>query len=195
MVAKTIYTIGHSTHSMEKFIGLLKTNGIEIIVDTRSSPYSRYAEHFNRQTMQSALEEVGIRYQFMGQGMGGRPQGTQFYDAEGYVLYSLIADTVLFKSSVETLLELAISHRIALVCGEEDPTYCHRKLLIARHLHDRDVSTVHIRGDGKWEVDQLPAPPPQMTLFEEPVPWRSAKPINTRNQTEVNNGNTNLPFD
>ncbi len=180
---------------MERFIGLLKTNAIEIIVDTRSSPYSRFAEQFNRETIQSALEKEGVAYYFMGQGLGGRPQGAQFYDANGYVLYSLIAETDLFTSSIKALIEMANDHRIALVCGEEDPTYCHRKLLIARHLHDRDVSTVHIRGDGKWEVDQLPAPPPQMTLFEEPLPWRSAKPINTPNQTEVNHGNTYLPFD
>ena len=69
----TIYTIGHSDHSVAAFVDLLRQHGITTVVDVRSQPYSRWAHQFNRETLARDLKELGFTYAFMGNALGGRP--------------------------------------------------------------------------------------------------------------------------
>ena len=73
-----IYSIGHSNHSLEVFLGLLRRHAIGAVADVRSQPYSRYSPQFSRKAIAAALEREGIRYVFLGQELGGRPQGDAF---------------------------------------------------------------------------------------------------------------------
>src|SRR5437868_6071407 len=82
-----LYTVGHSNHSLEEFLNLLDKHRIEVLVDTRSHPYSKYVAHFNREDLQSALRQSGLRYLFLGGELGGRPAEEDYYDDEGHVLY------------------------------------------------------------------------------------------------------------
>src|SRR6185369_13748472 len=83
----------------------------------------------------------------------GKPKGEQFYDAEGHVLYNRIAASPAFQRGLERLLNGMDSYTIALMCGEEDPTHCHRRLLIGRVLQERNIEVAHIRGDGSLQTD------------------------------------------
>ena len=65
-MAETIFTIGHSTHTQEYFIGLLSRHGITALCDVRSKPYSRMNPQFNRQELKQSLQECGITYVFLG---------------------------------------------------------------------------------------------------------------------------------
>jgi uncharacterized protein (DUF488 family) len=144
----TIFTIGHSNHSLETFIDLLKSHKIDVLVDARSKPFSRFLPQFNKVELEKSVKAGGIKHLFLGKELGGRPESSEFYDAEGFVLYSRIAESPLFLEGIERLITGITTYRVALMCGEENPANCHRRLLVGRVLAKRGVSVRHIRGDG-----------------------------------------------
>ncbi len=149
----TIYTIGHSNHPLQTFLELLRRHEIEVLIDTRSSPFSRYAPHFNRDALKAAVQDAGMKYGFYGRELGGRPENQAFYDAQGRADYAQIAASERFQSGLARLVAGAARCRTALLCSEENPSVCHRRLLIARTLFDQEVSVCHIRGDGCLETE------------------------------------------
>ncbi len=150
----TIYTIGHSNHPMETFLDLLKTNRIEVLIDTRSSPFSRYSPQFNRDSLKAAVQAEGIKYGFYGRELGGRPDDEGFYDEEGRVLYAEIAQSALFQDGLARLMQGAEKCKVALLCSEENPYVCHRHLLITRILDGLGINVAHVRGDGRLETER-----------------------------------------
>lgn len=153
----TVYTVGHSAHLSEVFSELLAKHAIQVLVDVRSAPYSRYAPQFDRELLQRGLHEVGIKYLFLGRELGGRPNNQAYYDSDGHVLYSRVTTDAAFVSGIERLERGMAEYRVALMCGEEDPAHCHRRLLVARVLIERGHEVLHIRGDGRVESDEAVA--------------------------------------
>jgi uncharacterized protein (DUF488 family) len=177
-----VFSIGHSNQPIEAFVDLLARHGIEVLVDVRSRPYSRWATQFNQEPLRHAITAAGVRYLFMGDQLGGRPTGDAFYDDEGHVLYDRVAASDVFLAGVERLRRGSATHRVAMMCSEEDPTVCHRYLLIAPVLARRGIVVRHIRGDGRIEDDAALRDAAargqddgQRMLFEiqEAPPWRS----------------------
>ena len=149
-----IYTIGHSNHTLDAFLSLLHLHRIEVLIDTRSAPYSRFAPQFNKDALKAAVLEQGIKYGHYGRELGGRPEGDEFYDAGGHVLYGEVAQSPLFQEGLARLVGGAEKRRVALLCSEEDPNVCHRRLLITRVLDGLGVEVAHIRGDGRLESER-----------------------------------------
>ena len=180
----TVYTVGHSNHSLEKFLGLLAANRIEVLVDVRSSPYSRYATWYNREPLKASLSQAGIKYIFLGDKLGGLPDGDEFYDEEHHVDYRRIAASPAFAEGIDRLMTGIPDYRIAVMCGEENPTDCHRNLLIGKVLADMDVEVVHIRGDGALEPRGDSRAPAQLALGHEgeEAEWRSTRSVSPRNR-------------
>src|ERR671916_2502434 len=116
----SIFTIGHSNHSAEKFVGLLKRHGIELVADVRSQPYSRHAPHFSARDLEAILSEHGIGRLFLGLELGGRPTAEEFYDADGRVDYARIERSRSFLDGMQRLESSIRNHKIALLCSEED---------------------------------------------------------------------------
>ena len=150
---ESVFTIGHSNHPAEKLAGLLKEYGIQVLADTRSLPYSRYAPHFNARALEETLSEDGIGYLFLGRELGGRPEGDEFYDAEGRVDYALLERSRRFLDGISRLQKEIRSRTVALLCSEENPAGCHRRLLVGRTLGERGVLVRHIRGDGSVQTE------------------------------------------
>jgi uncharacterized protein (DUF488 family) len=182
----TIWTIGHSNHPLETFLALLTRHRIDLLIDVRSSPYSRYASQFNREAIHPALQQCGIQYLYLGDLLGGRSEDPRFYDDQGRVLYGALAESSGFRQGIEQLLDRLARTRTAIVCGEEDPTNCHRRLLVGRVLQDRGVRVVHLRGDGGAQTEaELTADEKfrktkgQLNLFEteEPGEWKSTQSV------------------
>lgn len=144
----SVYTIGHSNHTMETFLGLLRGQHIQVLIDTRSSPFSRYAPQFNKDSLKQAVEAAGLKYGFFGRHLGGRPDDERLYDEDGRVVYSEVAKTFLFNNGLERLIEGMEKFRVALLCSEENPSICHRRLLISRVLYEQGFAVSHIRGSG-----------------------------------------------
>ena len=151
---RQLYTIGHSNHSQEQFCALLKQHQIEVLADVRSQPYSKYTPQFNSQELEAALRAENIRYLFMGEQLGGRPTGEQFFDDQGFVLYHRVAEADFFQAGIERLISGVEKFRVAIMCSEEDPGVCHRFLLVTRVLEREGVEIRHIRGDGAIASEQ-----------------------------------------
>ena len=157
-----LYTVGHSVHPGEYFLGLLRMHRIEILADVRTFPGSRFHPQYNRKRLEAALGEAGIEYHWLGERLGGRPGDPRFYPegkriTPGYRFprpdFGLMMQQDWFRQGIDELLAIAASGRTAILCSEEDPERCHRKLLIAAYLagHSPDVRVVHIRGNGRLE--------------------------------------------
>lgn len=153
MNERIIYTIGHSDHSIERFIGLLKQHGITAIADVRSAPYSRFHPQFNKDILASSLEKEGIAYVFLGKELGARPEDPMCYE-NGKVDFNRIAEREDFKSTLKRVLKGSEKYRIALMCAEKEPLDCHRTILICHNLKRLVVSIKHILSDGMLEDHQ-----------------------------------------
>lgn len=153
-ILSTVYTVGHSNHPMETFLDLLKGQDIEVLIDTRSSPFSRYSPQFNRDGLKAALQEAGVKYGFYGRQLGGRPEDEDLYDEDGRVVYSQVAKTFLFNEGLERLINGLSRFRTALLCSEENPSICHRRLLVSRVLFEQGISVLHIRGNGSVQSEE-----------------------------------------
>ena len=149
----SIFTIGHSNRGFSEFLGVLTAHGVEVVADVRSYPASRYAPQFNRKNLASALHANGIEYVFVGAELGGRPKEDGFYDAEGHVLYEKLAQSRRFQDGLERLEVSLAESRVAIMCSEENPASCHRRLLVGQALKERGVEALHLRADGSVQAD------------------------------------------
>jgi uncharacterized protein (DUF488 family) len=146
----TVYTIGHSNHSIERFIELLKAHGVQGLADVRSHPYSRFCPQFNERRLRTSLEAVGIQYLFMGRELGARATDDAVY-VDGKVDYGRLARTQSFQDGLAQVAREAGNRRTALLCAERDPLTCHREILVGRALALRGICSQHIREDGRLE--------------------------------------------
>jgi uncharacterized protein (DUF488 family) len=151
-----VYTVGHSNHPQEAFLALLREHGIELVVDVRSSPYSRYVPQANRETLARALDQAGLGYRWMGDRLGGKPQG-QVAD------YEALRASPSFRQGIAELLAVAQEQRVAIMCAEGDHRQCHRYKLITPALLAQGVAVLHIQPDGSI-VDEEEGPQ-QLRLF------------------------------
>jgi uncharacterized protein (DUF488 family) len=174
MNADTLFTIGHSNHSLDHFLGLLRQHGIEAIGDVRSVPHSRYVPHFNPGPLKIALTAAGIAYVYLGKELGARPDDPTCF-VDGRVSYERLAQRPLYQVGLERLRQGMARYRLALLCTEKDPLDCHRMILIGRQLHRAGVTVQHILADGTLEsteaaeqrlCDRLELRP---TLFDGPA--------------------------
>jgi uncharacterized protein (DUF488 family) len=184
----TVYTIGHSNHSSEKFIFLLQSHGIEVIADTRSQPASQYVPQFDQDILRRTLSTAGIKYVFLGNELGGRPEGSEYYDSDGHVLYANYSESTTFAEGILRLLKGVRKFKVALLCSEEDPAACHRRLMIGRFLFGEGYEVLHIRGDGKLQSEddllrsdgEVVEQQSMFTSERAPVAWRSTRSVSRK---------------
>lgn len=169
---KTVFTLGHSNHSPEHFLALLGQHGVTAVADVRSRPYTRYAKHFCREPLERLLRAEGVAYVFLGDLVGGKPDDPDLLGPDGQADYGRIAATQAFARGIGRIVSGAAVHVIALVCGEEDPSRCHRRHLNAPALAARGLDVRHIRGDSRVEREddlrraaQACAAPQQLLLL------------------------------
>ncbi|WP_187143197.1 DUF488 domain-containing protein [Terriglobus albidus] len=146
-----IYTIGHSRHPLAVLIDLLRQQGIQTLADIRSIPASRRMPWFSRAPLAAALTEVGIRYVWMGDRLGGKPRDAAVHGSDGEVDYAAVRATSRFQTGMELLEKTAAASSTAIMCAEEDPMHCHRWLLLGPAMAERHMEVLHIRGDGRVE--------------------------------------------
>ncbi len=179
----TIFTIGHSNQPAANFDGLLEQNEIELLVDVRSKPYSRY-HHFNRERLDSRLAAKGIRYLYLGDLLGGHPESSEFYE-NGRVVYERLAALKSFRRGITRVEEESAKSRVVLMCTEEDPAKCHRHPLLASALHERGLRVLHLRRNGLVEgaadfAEQTSFQIPLLETVGEDLTWKSPKIIKLR---------------
>jgi hypothetical protein len=143
----TIFTIGHSTHPIDEFIGLLKHYGIVQLVDVRTVPKSRHVPQFNSDFLAEALGKQGIEYIHL-KSLGGLRHakkdsinmGWRNASFRGYADYMSTED---FAQGIVRLVELAKPKRTVIMCAEAVPWRCHRSLigdaLLVRGIGAEDI--------------------------------------------------------
>ncbi len=153
---KELFTIGHSNHSLDHFIELLLVHRLSMIADVRSSPYSKYSPHFNKDVLDSALRNANIDYVFLGRELGAHRSEDGCY-IDGQAKYDRIAQLPNFRRGLERVLQGAEHDRIALMCSESDPITCHRTILVCRELKRicPDLKITHILGNGTEERQEM----------------------------------------
>lgn len=150
MSQREVLTIGHSNHSIERFVALLRQHGVTAVADVRSKPYSGFNPQFSRQALEWALRDADISYVFLGKELGARSEDPACYD-KGRVSYDRLSRTGLFREGLDRVKKGAVAHKIALMCAEKEPLECHRTLLVSRALDRDGVSVAHILADGRLE--------------------------------------------
>ena len=152
----TIYTIGHSNHTWESFVPLLQDNAIEILVDARSNPVSRFAPFSNSRTLPDLLERENIEYIYLGGTLGGKPVDESFYDDKGNPDYRSMRAEETFQDAVDQVVSMARRSNLVLMCSEEDPSQCHRLLLLGPALEEAmGLKMLHIRATGETATTAL----------------------------------------
>lgn len=149
-MANPVFTIGHSNHTLEQFLKLLRQHEITAVADVRSVPHSRTQPQFNRESLKDALKGLGVEYVFLGKELGARTDNKSCYE-NGRVKYRRLAQTALFRSGLERLRKGGEMHCVALMCAEQEPLECHRTLLVARELEAAGTPVTHIHSDGHLE--------------------------------------------
>ncbi|HIG22500.1 DUF488 domain-containing protein [Henriciella sp.] len=141
-----MYSIGHSNHSWEHFLALLRQHSIDAIADVRSSPSSKYP-HFSKSELKQRLIASEIKYVFLGVELGGRPNSLKYFNGTR-ADYDKMAQAPEYGSGIERLIEGAQRYSIAMMCSEHNPLDCHRCLLVGRTLLGQNVDTLHILSNG-----------------------------------------------
>jgi uncharacterized protein (DUF488 family) len=174
-----LLTIGHSNRPIEAFLAMLEGHGVELLVDVRTVPRSRYNPQFNRETLPGTLAAAGIAHLHM-PGLGGlrhpRPDSTNTgwrnLNFRGYADYM---QTPEFERHLEDLLQEAAQRHTVIMCAEAVPWRCHRSL-IADAATARGVPVLHIMSKDKANPHKLTAfahvdgvhvtyPPDELRLF------------------------------
>ena len=142
-----IFTIGHSTLPIERFIALLKLYGIARLVDIRTVPGSRHNPQFGASALAASLTEAGIAYTHM-QALGGLRHARKDSSNEGWRNksfrgYADYMQSASFVEALEELIRMARQRRTAIMCAEAVPWRCHRSL-VADALEVRGVPAIEI---------------------------------------------------
>jgi uncharacterized protein (DUF488 family) len=147
-----IHTIGHSNHRWADFLALLRLHGVRMVVDVRSRPRSRFPQFFQPRLSQ-ALEREGIAYRHLGAALGGKPDDPALYEqgktpGKDFPDFARFRRTAIYQdglAELEALLSEQPEGALCLLCAEENPTQCHRALLIAPDLVARGIEIMDIR--------------------------------------------------
>ncbi len=143
-----LFTIGYGSRSLDQMIAILKSNGIEFLLDVRSSPYSKFKAEFSKEVLQLRLNRAGIRYLFMGDTLGGQPKDPACY-SDGKVDYDKVRVQPFFHEGIARLRKAFEQQQpIALMCSEGRPEQCHRSKLIGEALAATGIPVCHIDEDG-----------------------------------------------
>ena len=144
-----IYTIGYGSRSIAELIEVLHQHEIVYLIDVRSAPYSRYKPEFSKAALANELEQKGIRYVFMGDTLGGRPDDETCY-VNGKVDYEKVKTMEFYQRGIERLHAAFLQQQsVVLMCSEGKPEECHRCKLIGTTLTKDNIPVIHIDENGK----------------------------------------------
>ena len=151
----TLYTVGHSNQTFEELLKMLQSQKINVIVDVRSVPASKYTPQFNQQPLQAALQREGVHYLHFGNEFGARR--IDALDTDNKVDFDKAVLTPAFQDGVKRLMDgLQKGYRISLICSEANPLECHRFAMVSRYFFDQGLDVQHIVHDENGDVTTIP---------------------------------------
>jgi len=130
---RIIYSIGTSNRSIEEFLEIIKKYSINLVVDVRRFPTSKFA-HFKKENLKNFLLKENIKYLYLGKELGG-------YRNEGYESY---INTEEFKKAIKLLKDLSQENTLCIICAEKIPFRCHRRFIAQELAKDKELKVIHI---------------------------------------------------
>jgi len=161
MQTQTIYTIGHSNHSLEEFLTMLQSFGIKVLADIRRLPGSRKFPQFDQEVLTISLAEAGIQYIYLA-GLGGRrkvkkdSKNTR-WNNDSFRGYADYMETEEFENTILKLEHIASEHPTAYMCSEAVWWRCHRSM-VSDYLKAKHWMVLHIMAKGKMQEHQYTSP-------------------------------------
>ena len=159
--APSIYTIGHSTRSIEEFLNMLQSFNIKVLVDIRSLPGSRKFPQFNKEDLEVSLEQNGIQYLYFTD-LGGRRKvkkdsKNNRWQNDSFKAYADYMETGEFKNAILKLENIAIGKSTAIMCAEAVWWRCHRSM-VSDYLKAKSWTVLHIMAVGKVQEHSFTSP-------------------------------------
>jgi uncharacterized protein (DUF488 family) len=156
-----VYTIGHSTLSLDAFVALLREQGVDTLVDVRAFPGSRRYPHFNKDNLRVTIPQAGIRYEHL-LALGGRrkkpktdiPSPNIYWEHQAFRNYADYALSDDFQDGLQQLEHEALESTCAIMCAEAVWWRCHRRIITDYLLAD-DIAVFHIMGAGKVDPARM----------------------------------------
>ncbi len=139
---------------LSTFLSVLQRFEIKIVADVRSNPRSQRNPQFDQAELEGTLKEAGVRYLFLGEELGGRPEDPKVYRSDGLVDYRVCRRRRGFMAGVERLVQELSKSDVVLMCAEEDPLSCHRFLMICPEFTALGIEPIHIRKGGYRETQR-----------------------------------------
>lgn len=182
-----LWTIGHGRRSIDEFVKLLVSCEITALVDVRTVPASRWAPDFNRNRLLQTLQSAGIAYVFLGEELGGRPNGSEYYFDSGHVKYRKVANSEIFRAGIQRLMDGIKDHNIVLMCSESDHHDCHRNLLIGRVLDGKGVEVRHITKMDGIAFQEVKVEAADQFVFDDELvdEWKSAVQVRQPHDAQI----------
>jgi len=144
-----VFTIGYGNRTLNRFVQELAELDIQYLIDVRSNPRSKYKPEFSRPELDAALKLVGLRYVFMGDALGGRPDDAACY-RDGHVQYDIVRQRPYYQAGIQRIQgAFSQGFRVCLMCSEARPEDCHRSKLIGVSLDGLGIQVVHIGPSGE----------------------------------------------
>ena len=142
---RRIFTIGHSTHTLDNFLAILQSQAVDCVVDVRSVAASKFNPQFNKHELSFFLKCNDIVYMHMPKEFGARHNSPALLDEEGKVDFRKVVQTGEFLSGIARLeTGIAKGFTIALMCSESEPFDCHRFSMVSYALEARGIKVDHI---------------------------------------------------
>lgn len=147
-----LFTIGYGDRKIEDFKAILKRYRVQYVIDVRSKPFSKYNIEYNKNELDKSLADDNIKYVFMGDSLGGRPDDLSCY-IDGKVDYQELKKKSYFIEGLEKIRKLSTQNiRMALMCSEIRPEDCHRTKLIGQELEKLNSEVIHIDEKGNFKL-------------------------------------------
>lgn len=146
-MAKELYTIGYAGFpNTQDFLNTLKNNGVQILIDVRSSPFSAYYAAYNKDVLSNLLKENGIYYFNFARQFGARQESIDFYK-NGRLDFETFSSSEQFLDGVRKVDDS--NAVVAFMCAEKKPSECHRTILVAKAFSDKGQEVTHLMPDGE----------------------------------------------
>ena len=139
-----VFTVGYGARSLDELVAALQTHDITFLVDVRSAPYSRFKPEFSKDALERELKHRGIRYVYLGDALGGRPNDPDCY-VDDKVDYERVKQKEFYRAGIERLRTAWQRRaRFVIMCSEGKPEQCHRSKLIGESLAALAIPVAHI---------------------------------------------------
>ena len=147
-MALDIYTLGHSNYPFSEFLKRLEQHHIDTVVDIRGTPYSKYNIQYNKETLAYTLKDKGYTYIYMGKEFAAQRENHSLYNEEGYADFEKVVEDADFLHGIERLKKgCEKGYKIVLLGAKQDPTECHRFVLVGRALVKYGFRVHHLLHD------------------------------------------------